>query len=148
MAREFGERASERGLVAPPLPRHVEAPGISTTATKRALLKRLGLRMSELTWAGRETLGLYAATLSKMKLIDAWIASNPPIDEQGKPAGVLALYATYANTASRQLALLQSVVADMAREDDRFDAAVEKLIQIGSKTKAGRAGDQMSDRDG
>jgi hypothetical protein len=125
------------------LPSYVEASegGLRrrVTATKRALLKRAGLRMSELSWQGREVLGLYAATLSKLQLIDAWLESHEPIDGEGRPVQVLALYATYANTASRQLAELRAVVEQMAREDDRYDRAVQKLIDAGRQTKAGRA---------
>ncbi len=36
-----------------------------TRSMKQALLKRMGLRQSELTWAGRETLAAYARTLAK-----------------------------------------------------------------------------------
>src|SRR5439155_9440153 len=95
------------------------------TSTKRALLKRMGLRMSELTWAGRETLGLYASTLAKMQLIDAWLASHEPIDADGKPAQVLALYATYGNTAARQLSELRQVVGAIGREDDALRRHLE-----------------------
>jgi len=115
------------------------------TITKRALLKRMGLRMNELTWAGRETLGLYAATLEKLRTIDAWLATHEPIDEAGRPAPVLALYATLSNTASRQLSLLRSVVESMAREDQQYDRALEALMEQGRNTKAGREADDAAD---
>lgn len=140
--RQFGARAVKRGVVATSLPRYVEAAERPLTArvtsTKRALLKRMGLRMNELTWAGREVLGLYASTLSKMRLIDEWLATHGPIDDDGKPAPVLALYNSFSNTASRQLGLLRQVVEAMAAEDSRYDAALEALIETGRKTKAGR----------
>jgi hypothetical protein len=104
------------------LPSYVEASegGLRrrVTATKRALLKRAGLRMAELTWAGREVLGLYAATLSKLQLIDAWLEAHDPIDDEGRPVAVLQLYASLSNTASRQLAELRQVVGAMGNEDD------------------------------
>jgi hypothetical protein len=98
----------------------------------------MGLRMNELTWAGRETLGLYASTLEKMRTIDEWLATHEPIDEDGKPAPVMALYATLSNTASRQLGLLRQVVESIAREDHRYDDNLQRLMEIGRNTKAGR----------
>jgi hypothetical protein len=101
----------------------------------------MGLRMNDLTWAGREALGLYANSLAKLRAIDAWLDAHEPIDEDGKPVPALALAATFANTASRQLGLLRQIVGQMAQEDDRYDAAVQALIAQGRETKAGRAGD-------
>jgi hypothetical protein len=94
--RKFGARAATRGVVAAPLPVHVV--GSQTrlkgrvTLTKRALLKRLGLRQSDLSAIGREVLGRYASTLSKMQVIDEWLEAHPPIDDEGRPVEVLKLY--------------------------------------------------------
>jgi hypothetical protein len=142
---EVGKRAVVRGVVSPALPVHVgsrEQPlTLRVTNTKRALLKRMGVRMNDLTWAAREVLGLYASTLSKMRLVDEWLERHEPIDGDGRPVQVLALYNSFANTASRQLALLRQVVEAMAREDDRFDAALLALATEGRRTKAGREGE-------
>jgi hypothetical protein len=123
-SRDFGARAVKRGVASGPLPAHVLGSETASTRrvtnTKRALLKRLGLRMGELTWAGREVLSLYAATLAKLQIIDAWLASHEPIDEDGRPAAVLALHATFSNTATRQLGLLREVVGQMGRADDEL----------------------------
>jgi hypothetical protein len=95
---------------------------------KQALLKRMGLRQAELTWAGRETLTNYARTLAKLKAIEDWLLTHPMLDEDGTPAPCLPIFVTLSNTATRQLGELRAVVDQMAREDDRYDAAVEKLI--------------------
>jgi hypothetical protein len=108
---------------------------------KQALLKRMGLRQNQLTWAGRETLSRYASTLAKLKAIDDWLLSNPMLSESGVPAPCMPLFSTLSNTATRQLGELRAVVEQMAREDSRFDSAVEALIAEGRKTKAGRVAD-------
>jgi hypothetical protein len=105
---------------------------------KQALLKRMGLRQAELTWAGRETLTNYARTLAKLKAIEDWLQKHPMLAEDGTPAPCMPLFTTLSNTASRQLAALCSVVEQMAREDHRYDEALEALIETGRKTKAGR----------
>lgn len=105
---------------------------------KQALLKRMGMRQAELTWAGRETLGRYASTLAKLKAIDDWLKTNPMLDEAGTPAPCMALFSTLSNTATRQLGELRAVVESMAREDHRFDSAINALIAEGRNTKAGR----------
>jgi predicted nuclease with RNAse H fold len=109
-----------------------------TRSMKQALLKRMGLRQAELTWAGRETLTNYARTLAKLKAIEDWLATHPMLAEDGTPAPCMALFSTLSNTATRQLGELRAVVADMAREDDRYDAVVQALIAEGRKTRTGR----------
>jgi hypothetical protein len=108
---------------------------------KQALLKRMGLRQAELTWAGRETLDLYARTRAKLEALDRWFLDHPAVDGEGRPAAALALYATFSNTASRQLAELRRVLEAMAREDTRYDEALQRLVAEGKKTRAGRAAD-------
>ncbi len=107
---------------------------------KQALLKRMGMRQNQLTWAGRETLSRYASTLAKLKAIDDWLLANPMLSESGVPAPCMPLFSTLSNTATRQLGELRAVVEQMAKEDDRYDAAVQALIAEGRKTKAGKAG--------
>jgi hypothetical protein len=111
-----------------------------TRSMKQALLKRMGLRQAELSWAGRETLGAYARTLAKLKAIEDWLRVHPMLAEDGTPAPCMPLFSTLSNTATRQLGELRAVVEQMAREDDRFDSAVQALIAEGHKTKAGRNG--------
>jgi hypothetical protein len=105
---------------------------------KQALLKRMALRQSELTWAGRETLTNYARTLAKLKAIEDWLMTHPMLAEDGTPAPCMPLFSTLSNTASRQLGELRACVEQMAKEDDRYDAAVQALIEQGRQTKAGR----------
>lgn len=111
-----------------------------TRSMKQALLKRMGMRQAELTWAGRETLGAYARTLAKLKGIEDWLGTHPMLAEDGTPAPCMQLFSTLSNTATRQLGELRAVVEQMAREDDRFDSAINALIAEGHKTKAGRGG--------
>jgi hypothetical protein len=125
-SREFGARAVERGLVPASPPRHVEGDsgrrmGLAER-TRRSLLKRLGLRMNDLTAIGRETLRLYSETLASLQLIDDWIATHDAIDAEGRPAGVLALRVTYLNTAGRHLRDLRGCIEQLAREDSRYSA--------------------------
>lgn len=98
-----------------------------TRSMKQALLKRMGLRQSELTWAGRETLGAYARTLAKLKAIEDWLAVHPMLDEDGVPAPCMTLFTTLSNTATRQLGELRATIADMAREDGNLAAALAAL---------------------
>ena len=140
-SRQFGARASERGVVPPPLPQHVKAVEkpltLRVTSTKRALLKRMGLRMSELTGlAGRRSACTPRCWRRCRRSTSGRLARA---DQRRREAGtVLALYATYANTASRQLGLLRQVVEAMAAEDSRYDATVQALIAEGRKTRACR----------
>jgi hypothetical protein len=87
-------------------------------AMKQALLKRMGLRQADLTWAGRETLGADARTLAKLKGIEDWLRTHPMLDEDGTPAPCMQLFSTLSNTATRQLGELRAVVGQMSREDD------------------------------
>jgi hypothetical protein len=109
------------------------------TSVKRALLKRMGLRMAELSWAGRETLTGYARTLAKLEACEDWLQANPMLAEDGTPAPLMNLFSTLTNTSTRQLAELRAVMAQLSREDSRFDSAVQALIEQGKRTKAGRA---------
>lgn len=111
---------------------------------KRELCKRLGVRYSDLNAAGRETVDLYARTRSKLAAVDDWLTKHPMLSEDGTPAPCMGLYATLLNTASRQLAELRRVLEAMAREDDRFDSALQALAAEGRRTKAGRELDTSS----
>jgi hypothetical protein len=133
------------------VPRQALAPlqhgGRSTVAlaptvrgVKRELCKRLGVRYADLDAAGREAIDLYARARAKLAAIDDYLKTHPMLDERGEPAPCMALYATLLNTSNRLLASVLTVLSQMAREDDRYDAAVQALIAEGRKTKAGKAG--------
>jgi hypothetical protein len=108
---------------------------------KRELCKRLGVRLSDLDAAGREAVDLYARARAKLAAIDNWLTDHPMLDDSGTPAPCLALYSTLLNTSSRLLAQVLAVLEQKAREDSRYDHAVQALIAEGRKTKAGRQAD-------
>ena len=105
---------------------------------KQALLKRMGLRQAELTWAGRETLTNYCRTLAKLKAIEDWLLVNPMLDDAGVPAPCMQLFTTLSNTATRQLGELRAVIGEMARQDERYDAALASLESEGARIVAAR----------
>jgi hypothetical protein len=105
---------------------------------KRELCKRLGVRYADLDAAGREAVDLYSRARAKLAAIDTWLERNPMLNEKGEPAACMPLYATLLNTSNRLLASVLTVLSQMAKEDDRYDAAVQALIAEGHKTKAGR----------
>jgi hypothetical protein len=107
---------------------------------KRELCKRLGVRYTDLTAAGREAVDLYARCRSKLAAVDAYLERHPMLNEKGEPAPCMALYSTLLNTSGRLLGQVLSVLESMAREDGRFDAAVSALIAEGKQTKTGREG--------
>ena len=85
---------------------------------KQALLKRIGLRQADLSWAGRETLTNYARTLAKLKGIEDWLLTHPMLAEDGTPAPCLQLFSTLSNTATRQLGELRAILELSRRQDD------------------------------
>jgi hypothetical protein len=103
---------------------------------KQALLKRMGLRQAELTWAGRETLDLYARSRAKLEACDRWLLDHPMIGDDGQPAPMMTLYVRLLTVAARHLDALRGVIEQMAREDHRFDSALESLIAEGRKTRS------------
>lgn len=105
---------------------------------KRELCRRLGVRYADLSAAGRESVDLYARTRAKVAAIDAWLTRNPMLNEKGEPAPCLAIYSTLMNTASRQLGTVLAVLKQMAAADDRYDSAVQAMIEIGRQTEAER----------
>ncbi len=105
---------------------------------RRELCRRLGVRYQDLTAAGKEAVDLYARSRAKLAGIDRYLERHPMLNEKGEPLPCMALYSTLLNTSSRLLAQVLSVLEQMAREDDRYDAAVQALIETGRKTKAGR----------
>lgn len=96
------------------------------------------MRYADLSAAGRESVDLYARTRAKVAAIDAWLTRNPMLNEKGEPAPCLAIYSTLMNTASRQLGTVLAVLKQMAAADDRYDSAVQAMIEIGRQTEAER----------
>lgn len=102
---------------------------------KKSLLARMGLRQRDLNWAGRELLDVYCCGRAKVTAIDTWLETNPLIDASGNVAPVMKVYLAALNTSVRTLEALRSLVAEMAREDQRFDKALSTLAAEGRKVR-------------
>jgi hypothetical protein len=104
-------------------------------STKKALLARMGLRQRDLTWAGREIHDSYCRAKSKVLAIDRWLEVNPLVYPDGGHPAVLKLYFVSLNASTRLLEALRGVISEMAREDVRFDKALEALAAEGRRTR-------------
>lgn len=96
------------------------------------------MRLQDLDAAGREAIDLYSRARAKLAAIDKFFERNPVVGEDGVPSPALAAYTTLLNTSNRLLASVLSVLEQMAREDSRYDTAVQALIEQGRQTRAGR----------
>lgn len=105
---------------------------------KKALLARMGLRQRDLTWAGRELLDNYCRAKAKTAAVDEWLETHAMIDDEGNTPGVMRLYFVALNASTRNLEALRGVIADLAREDERFDGALQALVAEGSRIRANR----------
>jgi hypothetical protein len=61
------------------------------------------MRQAELSWAGRETLDLYARNKAKLIAMDRYFEIHPLIDADGTPAGARRIYWLAFNAALRSL---------------------------------------------
>jgi hypothetical protein len=95
----------------------------------------MGLRQRDLDWSGRELLDIYCCARAKVTAIDKWLETHPLIDESGNVVNAMRFYVAALNTSVRTLEALRSVLADMAREDARFDKALSALALEGSRTR-------------
>lgn len=136
-------------LPAPKVPRQALAPlkhgGRSAVAlapsvrgVKRELCKRLGVRYQDLDAAGKEAVTNYSRATSKLAAMDRWFSKHPVIDDSGVPSPALSQYWTGLNAANRALGRVLDVLEAMAREDSRFDTAVQALILEGRKMGNGQ----------
>jgi hypothetical protein len=126
------QHGARSGAVVVPLSRNV----------KQSLLKRMGMRQAELTWAGRETLDLYSRNKAKLIALDRYFEAEPFIQADGSPHGATKVYWTCFNAAVRTLAELRAVIEAMAREDARYDKALHSLAAEGKRVREGRNGDE------
>jgi hypothetical protein len=141
-SREFGARATERGVrVDQPLARPIASLAPSVPGVRREFLRRLGIRREDLSAAGGEAVDLYSRATSKLRAIDKHFETHPVVDADGTPSPALTAYWTGLNTAARLLGRVLEAVEQMAREDSRYDDAVQALIAEGRSTRAGRADD-------
>ena len=107
---------------------------------KKGLLVRMGLRQRDLSWAARELLETYCRAKSKIVAIDQWLETRPMIDDQGNTVGCMRLYVTALNTSTRTLEALRSLIAEQAREDARFDRALDALAAEGRRVREANSG--------
>ncbi len=102
------------------------------------LCKRRGIRYADLDAAGREAFTFYARATAKLSAVDAWFRENPVVNADGSVPPALAAYISLLNWANRQLGRVVDVLREMAKEDARYDDALQKLIAEGHNTRAGR----------
>lgn len=112
---------------------------------RRELCRRLGIRYADLDAAGREALTLYARATAKLSAVDAWFRVNPVVNDDGTVPAALGAYISLLNSANRQLGRVVDVLRAMAKEDARYDDALQKLIAEGRDTRAGREADDAAD---
>jgi hypothetical protein len=105
---------------------------------KQSVLKRMGMRQAELSWAGRETLDLYARNKAKLIALDRYFERSPLLQSDGTPNPATRIYWVSYNAAVRTLEALRGVIAEMAREDARFDKALGALTAEGARVRADR----------
>jgi hypothetical protein len=122
------KHGAQSGAVVVPLSRNV----------KQSLLKRMGMRQADLSWAGRETLDLYARNKAKLIALDRYFEQSPFLQPDGSPNPALKVYWVSYNAAVRTLVALREVIAEMAREDARFDKALSALTAEGGRVRAVR----------
>jgi hypothetical protein len=109
---------------------------------KKGLLARMGLRQRDLSWAGRELLDSYCRGKAKVVAIDGWLEDHALIDDEGNSPNVMKLYFVALNATTRNLEALRGVIADLAREDERFDGALAALVAEGSRIRAKREAEE------
>lgn len=77
--------------------------GRTAAVQKRRLLRRIGLRASDLDGIGLGYLDAWARAQSKVELMDAWTAQHGWLSEDGAPPPFVAVY--FAAVNSSRLAL-------------------------------------------
>ena len=92
------KHGAQSGAVLVPLSRNV----------KQSLLKRMGMRQAELSWAGRETLDLYARNKAKLIALDRYFEVSPLLAADGTPNGAVKVYWLAYNAAVRTLSELRA----------------------------------------
>lgn len=102
---------------------------------KKGLLARMGLRQRDLSWAARELLDSYCRAKAKVVAIDEWLQTRPMLDDQGNTVGCMRLYFSALNASTRTLEALRSLIAEQAREDARFDSALQALAAEGRRVR-------------
>jgi hypothetical protein len=102
---------------------------------KKSLLARMGLRLRDLNWHGRELVDIYCAARAKTTTIDRWLETHDLIDESGNVAPVMKVYLAALNTSVRTLSELRSVLEAMAKQDARFDQALTALMAEGRRVR-------------
>ena len=106
---------------------------------KGAMCQRMGLRLEELGWQGNELLDLYCRARTQIIACDEYFRKEPVIDVEGKVSPAARFYLNAIKVSISALEALRAIVAEMAREDDRFGDAIEALAQEGQKARNAKA---------
>lgn len=97
---------------------------------RRQVLRQLGVRVGELDPVSRGYLELYARSLAKVRLYDAWLDQHGLVDDEGNSPGFMSAY--YAAVNSARLAL--------SKLEDRLTAAgLREADDLAGLKAAGRA---------
>jgi hypothetical protein len=107
---------------------------------KRDLVRRMGLRMNELSWQGQELLDLYCRTRAHVVACDDYFSKTPIVGaDDGKVPEVARFYLNAIKTSITALGELRQVVSEMAKEDTRMDDALSALASEGQKARTSKA---------
>lgn len=123
---------AQSGAVVVPLSRNV----------KQSILKRMGMRQAELSWAARETLDLYARNKAKLIALDRYFENVSLLGPDGTPNPATKIYWLSHNSAIRALSELRNVIEAMAKEDRRFDRALSALAAEGRRVREAKNGSE------
>ena len=96
-------------------------------AHRRRVLRQLRLRASDLDPLARGYLDLYARTLAKVELLDAYFAEHGLLTASGEPQGGARFYVSLVNSARLALSRLEAHLASR----DPAVAGIEALIVEG-----------------
>jgi hypothetical protein len=94
---------------------------------RRGLLRRMGIRQADLSWAAREGLDGYVRAKSKVVCIDRYLDTAGMIAADGTVAGCMKLYFVALASARRHLELLRGIVGSLAAEDRDLAGALAAL---------------------
>jgi hypothetical protein len=105
---------------------------------KQALLKRMGLRRSELTWQASEKLDLFCRAKAKVVVCDNFFAKTPLIHDDGKAPPAARFYINALKASIVALDALVGALQAMPADDGRIDHALSALTEEGRRAREAR----------
>lgn len=105
---------------------------------KQALLKKMGLRGSELTWQANDKLDLFCRAKAKVAVCDNFFAKTPLIHDDGKVPPVARFYINALKASIVALDALVEALQAMPGEDGRIDGALTALTEAGKRAREAR----------